>query len=126
VCGQTLLTALANSSNGRLASAAKRHRKHRIRPLKATCRNLTEAVRFLPFVYVPGCSGLSADTRKRMADRLTAWGLSFNQCWMKSRVTAMARSGASGIAGNQGTVRTERAAETVPQRCRGEPVSPYS
>jgi hypothetical protein len=81
---------------------------------------------FPAVVYVHGCSGLSTDTRKRMADRLTAWGLSFNQCWMKSRVTAMARSGASGIAGNQGPVRTERAAKTVPQRCRGEPVSPYS
>src|SRR6266478_4094258 len=48
------------------------------------------------------------------------------QCWMKSRITAMARSGASGIAGNKETVRTERAADAVPPRCRGELVSPYS
>jgi hypothetical protein len=30
---------------------------------------------------------------------------------MKSRITAMARSGASGIASNKETVRTERGAE---------------
>jgi hypothetical protein len=39
---------------------------------------------------------------------------------------AMARSGASGIAGNKETVRTERGAEAAPQRCRGERASPYS
>jgi hypothetical protein len=38
----------------------------------------------------------------------------------------MARSGASGIAGNKETVRTERGAEAAPQRCRGERASPYS
>jgi hypothetical protein len=38
----------------------------------------------------------------------------------------MARSGASGIAGNKETVRTERGAEATPQRCRGERASPYS
>jgi len=38
---------------------------------------------------------------------------------------AMARSGASGIAGNE-TVRTERGVEAAPQRCRGEQASPYS
>ncbi len=31
-----------------------------------------------------------------------------------------------GIAGNKETVRTERSAEAALQRCRGEPVSPYS
>ena len=45
---------------------------------------------------------------------------------VKSRMTAMARSGASGIAGNKETVRTERGAEAAPQRCRGERASPYS
>jgi hypothetical protein len=39
---------------------------------------------------------------------------------------AMARSGASGFAGNKETVRTERGAEAAPQRCRGERASPYS
>jgi hypothetical protein len=39
---------------------------------------------------------------------------------------AMARSGASGIAGNKETVRIERGAEAAPQRCRGERASPYS
>jgi hypothetical protein len=34
---------------------------------------------------------------------------------LKSRITAMARSGASGIAGNKETVRTERSAEAAPQ-----------
>jgi dienelactone hydrolase len=29
---------------------------------------------FPAVVYVHGCSGLSTDTRKRMAERLTAWG----------------------------------------------------
>jgi hypothetical protein len=42
------------------------------------------------------------------------------------QATAMARSGASGIAGNKETVRTERAADAAPPRCRGELVSPYS
>jgi hypothetical protein len=37
-----------------------------------------------------------------------------------------ARSGASGIAGDKKTVRTDRGAEAAPQRCRGERVSPYS
>ena len=41
------------------------------------------------------------------------------------QATAMARSGASGIAGNKETVRTERAADAAPP-CRGELVSPYS
>src|SRR6266853_1277691 len=50
----------------------------------------------------------------------------FSHRWMKSRITAMARSGASGIAGNKETVRTEPGAEAAPHRCRGEPVSPYS
>jgi hypothetical protein len=39
----------------------------------------------------------------------------FSHCWMKSRITAMAGSGASGIAGNKETVRTERGAEVAPQ-----------
>src|SRR5258705_8922263 len=39
---------------------------------------------------------------------------------------AMARLGASGIAGNKETVRTERGAEAGRQRCRGERASGYS
>src|SRR5258705_10591887 len=39
----------------------------------------------------------------------------FSHCWMKFRITAKARSGASGIAGNKETVRTERGAEAAPQ-----------
>ncbi len=35
----------------------------------------------------------------------------------------MAHSGASGIAGNKESVRTERGAEAAPQRCRGEPLA---
>jgi len=42
---------------------------------------------------------------------------------MKSRITAMARSGASGIAGNKETVRIERGVEAAPHDVAMSPLA---
>ena len=60
---------------------------------------------------------------KRHASPLRRWTISFSHCWMKSRITAMARSGASGTAGNKETIRKN---EVRRQRCNDVAVSPLA